>query len=119
MFQVSEIGKYRGKERVFLAKCGKTFQLPSGREYTFVSYEKIGRKYLLRIEYLGKKCKVSEVNYNTDMENVLNSIEKGAKDVIMDCADYRNMPIGEIQYYLKEEGYTLDIHTIYKLIETN
>lgn len=79
MFQVSEIGKYRKKESVLLAKVGKSFVRPSGKEYKFSGYEKHGRKYLFILEYLGNRVQVSEVQYNTEIDNILLAVEREKK----------------------------------------
>ena len=75
MIQHNQIGKYRTKESVLNAKIGGTYLLPSGKRYKFLSWEKQGRRYIYAIEYNGVKCRLSEVDFNTNMENVLQAME--------------------------------------------
>jgi len=65
MIQHNQVGKYRKKDEVLNAKVGRVFVLPSGKEYTFEKYEKIGQKYFFTLLYKGVKCRFREVDFNT------------------------------------------------------
>ena len=64
MIQHNQVGKYRKKDSVLDAKVGKTFILPSGKEYQFKSYRKEGRRYIFTITYKGNNCQFPESDFN-------------------------------------------------------
>ena len=72
MLQYNQIGKYRNKESVIMAKVGKDIVLPSGKTYQFTSYRKEGRAYIFVITYKGHRCQIKESDFNRmDMEAFL------------------------------------------------
>ena len=76
MKQHNQIGKYTKKEEVLKAKSGRTFVTPKNKEYVF-SYEKEGNKYIFVINYLGKKWRIKESDFNrSNIDDLLESIEK-------------------------------------------
>ena len=65
MKQHNQIGKYIKKDEILNAKIGRTFLLPSGREYQFTEYRKEGRRYIFVITYNGYRIQIKEVDFNT------------------------------------------------------
>jgi hypothetical protein len=75
MKQVNQIGKYTKKDDVLMAKSGKTFVTPNGKEYVF-DFEKEGRKYIFIINYLGYRMRIMESDFNRqNIDDLLISIE--------------------------------------------
>lgn len=72
-----QIGKRSRKEDVLDAKKNRTWITPKGKKYEF-DYEKQGSRYIFILIYKDNRMRVPESDWNrTDIDDLINSMEKG------------------------------------------